>query len=185
MKRLHWIVMTGALVSPFAASAEIGYSYVEGFYINTDVEGFDDSADGFGVRGSLRMGRNLHIVGSWIGRDVETPVGDFDFDRSTFGIGAHFAITDNADWLLDVEYLNQDFDVTSDEDGYQVTTGFRALASEAFEVDGGIRYADLDDSEAFGYLRGIYFLDDNWGLTGEFEAGEDDHSFLLGARLNF
>lgn len=185
MKKLLPILVAGVLAAPMAASAEINYNYIDGLYINTDVEDLDDSADGFGVRGSFGLGRNFHLVGSWFNREIDTPVGDFDFDRTTAGLGIHGTITENADWLVEVEYLNEDFDDFSDEDGYQVTAGFRALTGEQFEVDGGIRYADLDDSQTFGYLRGIYFLNQRWGITGEFEVGEDDHSFLLGARLNW
>lgn len=187
MKNVLAILAATVIAAPFAATAQdINYNYIDGLYVNTDVDGFDDNADGFGARASFGLGRNLHLVGSWFNRELEVGGSDFDIDRTTFGIGFHWAVADSADWLVDVEYLNEDFDDISDQDGYQVSTGFRAYAGENFEVDGGIRYADLDDdSETFGYLRGIYFLDENWGLTGEIEAGEDDHSFLLGARLSF
>lgn len=185
MKWTLKILTASMLLASMAASAEINYNYFDGLYVNTDVEDFDDNADGFGVRGSFGLGRNFHLVGSWFTREVDTPIGDFDIDRTSAGLGVHGTITENADWLLNVEYLNQDIEDISDEDGYQVTAGFRALTSEQFELDGGIRYADLDDGQTFGYLRGIYFLNDTWGLTGEIEVGEDDHSFLIGARLSW
>ncbi len=186
MRSLIAILAAGALAAPFAATAQdINYNYIDGLYVNTDVDDFDDDADGFGARASFGLGRNLHLVGSWFSRELEVGNSDFDIERVTAGIGVHWAVTESADWLVDVEYLNEDFDDISDQDGYRVSTGFRAYAGENFEVDGGIRYADLDDSETFGYLRGIYFLNESWGLTGEFEVGEDEHSFLLGARLSF
>lgn len=185
MKKLLPILAAGAILAPLAVQAEVNYSYLDGLYIHSDLDDFDDSADGFGVRGSLGLGRNLHLVGSWIGREFTVGPTDIDIERSTFGLGAHFALTPDADVIIEAEYLNQDFDNLGDEDGYQITGGFRTMMTETFEIDGGVRFVELDDTTAIGYIRGIYSFNETWGAFGEFELGEDEDSLLIGVRLNF
>lgn len=185
MNKLIRVMIVGLAVAPLAAQAEIEYDYVDALYVNTDVDDLDESADGFGLRGSFGLGRNLHLVGSWFSRELDIGNQDLDFDKTSVGIGVNFAIGTQADWIADIEYLNAEVGNFGDQDGYQFTTGFRALASERFELDAGIRYEDLDEGETFGYVRGIYGFNETWGLVGEFEIGEDSDSFLVGARASF
>lgn len=193
MKRIPIIIAVGCLAAPFAASAEFDYTYLEGGYERLEVDGIDEAGDGIGVRGSLAVSDNFHLLGGVHSAEFEVGPVDVDFDSWEAGIGYNRAIGPNVDFVGSLSYVGADlsfndealsvFDV--DGDGYRADAGLRGRLAPAFELDGGIRYTDVDEGdETSAYVRGL-FGSGSVRLLTEVEAGDDGEIYLIGGRVDF
>ena len=67
MQRLLHFAICAALVGWFAspvAANELNYSYIEGGYLDTDLDDLDVDGDGFGVSGSIELTEDYFLVAS-------------------------------------------------------------------------------------------------------------------------
>lgn len=193
MKRIPIIIAAGCLAASFAASAEFDYTYLEGGYERLEVDGIDEAGDGIGVRGSLAVSENFHLLGGVHSAEFEVGPVDVDFDSWEAGIGYNRAVGPNVDFVGSLSYVGADlsfndealsvFDV--DGDGYRADAGLRGRLAPAFELDGGIRYTDVDQGdETSAYVRGL-FGSGSVRLLTEVEAGDDGEIYLIGGRVDF
>jgi len=73
----------------------------------------------------------------------------------------------------------------ADDDGYRADAGLRGYIVPAVELDGGVRYTDVDTGDGTSaYLRGLFGTGSVRLLT-EIEAGEDGEVYLVGGRIDF
>ena len=55
------LIVTAALVPAFAHADGFSYSYLEGAYVNTDIDNFDKDVDGFALRGSFEITPHVFV----------------------------------------------------------------------------------------------------------------------------
>ena len=81
-------------LAPLATLAESpSYSYVEGGYVRTNIDGVGKDADGFLVRGSIELPHDFFLFAGYIDQDV------YGIDIKQYGVGAGYAwsMTDTTD----------------------------------------------------------------------------------------
>ena len=171
---------------PFAASAsELSYSYLEGGYHRTDLDGGID-ADGWGLGGSAAFGdTGFHIFGNWSQQEIDNT--SLDFDQWRLGFGYAHGLSDSVDLVGRLAYERIDLGGGFDADGYSAEVGLRAALAPKFEGWIFAGYADSDDvsGDFYGRLGGQFKFNQRWGLVGEFTAQEDANAFFIGPRFSF
>lgn len=182
MKR-SLIALALAALLPLSAQADdkLSYSYVEGNYVNVDGD-----ADGFGVRGSVAFGEsNFYGFGSYSMVEVDDVNVDIDF--TDIGLGYAHSLSDNADLISEIAYVNADVDGFGSADGYRASVGLRGSFSDNFE--GLVKANFVDGSDVDGDFSGTlgaqYKFTQTWGVTGEVEFGNGGESYLVGVRASF
>lgn len=180
MKRSLLALALAAVLPLSAQASDLSYTYIEGNYVNVDSD-----ADGFGVRGSIAFGASdFYGFGNYA--NVEVDDTNFDIDMSEFGVGYHHAVSDKADLLAEVAYVNIDTDF-GDGDGYRASVGLRGSLSERFEGLVKANYLDGSDVDGdfSGTVGGQYKFNPTWGLTGEVEFADGGQTYLAGVRASF
>lgn len=186
MKRMT--ALLSALALPIAAHADgFDYTFVEAGVLNSEVDAgpFDVDGDGFGVSGSFALQDNLHVVAGYSDQDY-----DFGIDGSLLnvGIGFNTGISQDLDFVADFSYI--DAEVASglgsvDEDGYGIGAGIRARTSDKVELEAGLTYVDLDDSDTSLNLGGRYYFSDTFALGGALADNDGGLSWSIGVRAEF
>jgi hypothetical protein len=190
---------------PFSAQAQdadtgLSYTYAEADYVNADVSGLD-SMDGFSVHGNAAFADHWYGTGSWSRVSEGTSGLDFDFEQFTLGAGFHTAMGSKADFLAEVAYISDDFEValggagggSNKErfDGIRATAGVRALFSPHFEGEIKAHYTNIDELDGGfgGEINAIFHIDETWGITAGYstdDLGDDDvNAWKLGVRGSF
>lgn len=181
MKRSLFALALVAIL-PLSAQADdkLSYSFVEADYVNVDGD-----ADGFGLRGSFEFGEsNFYGFGGY--SQVEIDDSSFDIDQFDLGLGYAHNLSDNADLISEVSYINADaggFDV----DGYRASVGVRGSFTPNFEGTIKANYVDGSDFEGdfSGTVGAQYKFTQTWGVVGEAEFGDGGEAYLLGLRASF
>lgn len=189
MKMIKTMIGYGAIASLALAPAAVlaaspDYTYIEGAYVNIDIDGIDDG-DGFGIGGSAEVGENIFIFANYATVGFSFGV---DFDTITAGIGYKSAISDTTDVNVSIAYVNAQLDAgifgSIDDDGYGLDVSLRSMVSSEFELKGGISYVDFGnggDDTAF-HVGGVYSFNDSFAVTGDISVGNDITTFLIGGR---
>ena len=180
---------------PFASQAEeISYSFVQAAYVSTDIDEFDETADGFVLGGSLEIAENFFIYADYA--DQSADVAGVDIDVSGFSIGGGYAypLSDSMDLVGSIGYVSTETDVSfegesgsGDDDGYELAIGLRAMPMEQLELHGSVSYVDLSDAgddTGFGIGALWYFLP-QFAVGVDAGFTDDANSYGIGARWDF
>ena len=172
-------------------------------YNNVDISfgqmTFDDpagDADGnvFGFDGSFEIAESIFLVAGYKTGYLEDDTGfGVDVDTWRAGIGYFHSVSEQFDLIGTLTYENAEisaFGLSVDDGGIGAGVALRYAASEAFEVTGGINYADRGDLEPLidetSFEAGfLYNFTDSFsvGLNGEW--GGDLTTYSLGGRFYF
>jgi len=172
--------------SAYTQDDAMNYTYVEGAYANTDIDGGLDG-DGLDVRGSFSLTDTLFLTGGYTSRDFDFGI---DLDRYEAGLGGHLPLAANLDVVGTVSYLHSEEDFAfgdADDDGIGLALGLRGRLTDALEVQGGLSYADLDDfnDDLALSIDGRYYMTPQLALGAGFEAGDDVSTWTVGLRYEF
>lgn len=182
----------GALVAACAlalpalaqAAAEPRYTYAEIGYLNADYDDLDVDGDGFFVGGSYALHRNVHLLADYQDLDFD---GNADGNALSLGFGANFPLRQGLDFVGRLRYIDTEIDVgpySSDEDGYGLEAGLRAMINPQLELNGGIRYVDIDDEDDTSFvIGGLWEFTPLFALGGDIELSDDYTAFYLKARF--
>jgi opacity protein-like surface antigen len=185
-----------AAILPVSAQAadntsSLSYSYIEATYQNSDW--FSENFDGFGVAGSIDFSHDWYGSASY--RSVGNGDFDLDLDETVVNLGWHHAVSDKADFLAELGYVNYGADagggIDGDSDGYRVAAGFRGMMAPRFEGSIKASYTDISDMDGeFGVGVGaVFHINQTWGITGSYEhtnvLDEGMDTWGLGVRASF
>jgi len=165
-----------------AKDSELSYTYVEADYLN-----FENSTDGWGLRGSVDIGdTGLYGLASYSQVDVDATPDDIDVKSHEVGVGYHHSISDKADLIGELAYQNADV-ANLNIDGMRGSVGVRSALAERFEGFVKANYYDASDydGDVTGTVGGQFKFNKTWGATAEAELGNGDQAYLLGVRASF
>lgn len=165
---------SAALFVPAGASAH-NYNFVEGGFIDRDLEQASDS--GLRIAGSADIARNFALFGEF------SDVGELE--QLTFGGLFHQALQHDLDGYGGVSLEMVDAG-RSDDTGIGLRAGLRWTAPDPrFELNPEIRHFDVFD-EGVTSLRvaGYFAIARPFDLQLALQTGDDDR-FEAGARYNF
>lgn len=190
-------LLLGALVSTKASADELSYTWVEGDYVD-----FGSGIDGFGVRGSLKLGGSgLYGFGGYSGIDHE-----FVGDSWEAGLGYAVGVSQRVNVIGEVAYQQTEVTtvtsivsptgelVTSQGraniDAYRASVGMRYGFAKRFEGLAKLNYRDYDcrecESGDFSATVGLmYRFNETWAANVEAELVDGDDAWLLGIRASF
>jgi len=194
MKRsIFALALAAALPLSAQAATELKYNFVELDYGRTTVDdnNVDVDFDGFGVKGSVKVAEPVSLLGSYQEWSDETLAVDVDLNQYQVGVGFRHAISDRADFIGELSYLNQDIEVgnfgSDSVDGGKISGGVRGLLADNFEGYVKANYIDGGDFDGdfTGTLGAQVMFNETWGLTGEAELGSDVTTYMIGLRASF
>ena len=179
-------------ISASAGAEGFSYTYASLGYGTTDFDAIDADGDGFIADGAYAFNQNFHGFAGIALASLDSNVapGDVDATRLSVGVGYNRALSDTVDLVARLSYEELDFDVPGpggDDSGYGLGVGVRFMASDMFELNGGIKrvdYSDFDDDTTFE-VGGLYSFNNEWsiGLSGEFS--DDVSIYKLSGRFYF
>jgi Ax21 family sulfation-dependent quorum factor len=191
MKR-SLIALALAAVLPLSAQAgELSYNFVQLDYTRASIDGVDADPDGFTLKGSAALGERFYLFGSYLKGNDSIDGLDFDYDQTQVGFGFRHGISDKADFLAEISYLNSDLELEDEfdasADGYRASVGIRGLMAPKFEGYAKANWTDGGDVDgAFsGTLGALFKINQTWGINAEAEFGEDATVWGLGVRASF
>jgi hypothetical protein len=168
-------------------SSQFNYSYVELAYDETEfqVGNADIDGDGLTLSGSFEINDEWHAYASLGNADL-----DFGIDVDTWAIGAGYAfpLRQDVDLYGRVLYLNLDADVgalTADEDGLGLQFRIRALVTDELELEGGVQYVDIEDSDTSLQVGARYYFTETFSAGVGLTLAGDADGIGINARYSF
>lgn len=205
MKRntLAAVLGLALIAAPVANAADLSYSYIDANYVDTELDagdGTEISGNGFGLSGSIAFGdTGFYGFGAYetVGEEVDGI--DVDINRITAGAGYALKIDERLHALLEVAYLDYDFDVavagfgsgSVGADGYRANVGLRGLLADNIEGIAKLGYINVEEEGvtlydgAVGELGFRWHIDKAWSAGLSTEFAEDETTYKLGARLSW
>ncbi len=189
-------------------AADLSYSHVDiGFgkvEVDNDWGGYDGDALGLGL--SVAAGDIFYFTAELVDADME-----FDDQQTTsFGVGAHAALSENTDVYAEVSYVRVDVEINYiavvdadggvnmvslpdqmgsldiDDNGVGYLLGLRSMLTEKFELGGGISRVDVFDSaENSFFVNGHYYFTETFGVGAEYSIADDVDAYSISLRVNF
>lgn len=175
------------LALPAAAMAEgLSYKFVEADYLILDADG--GSANGFGIGGSFLLAPQFFLTGSYA-RLEDSGV---EFSTITGGAGFRHPLSPTVDFTGNANLVFAEVDGfgSTDDTGYSVGAGLRAMLAPQFELNGGASYTDIFDDGEFGFnLGAVFSFTPQLALVGGVavgdDFGDDGRLFNIGGRFMF
>lgn len=175
-----------ALPGLASAAAEPRYTYGELGYVNWDFDDIDEDGDGFRLAGSYALHQRVHLVAGYEDVDLSDNV---DLSAWNFGIGVNVPLRPGLDAVGRVRYVDFELDTPGsgdpDEDGYQLEGLVRTMINTQLELNGGVRYTDIDDSDTQLVIGALYEVARNFAISGELAFGDDITTLFIGGRFYF
>ncbi|HEX6930082.1 MAG TPA: outer membrane beta-barrel protein [Gammaproteobacteria bacterium] len=166
-----------------AADKNLSYTFGELAYHDLDAAGA--SVDGLGVEGSYEF------TDMFFGFASFDDIGGEGYDSTTLtvGVGAAIGLTDKVDGYGKLGIVQNDTSFgpsETDDSGFGLEFGVRAMAAENIEVFGDIQYVDIyEDSQTGFELGGRYWMNQDLGFSLAYTDVEDSDGLVLAARYHF
>jgi len=170
------------------SSAQFNYSYVELSYDETDfdVGPFDVDGDGLTLAGSFELNDDWHVYASYGSLDLD---GGADVDTWMLGAGYVFPLKDGIDIYGRVLYIDSSFDgglgQGSDDDGLGLQGRIRARVTDELEVEGGIQYVDVSDTDTSLHASARYHFTETFSAAIGITFAGDTDGIGISARYSF
>jgi len=187
-KGLIWgAVAALGLSAPVFAQDGFSYSYLDLGYVTTSFDDSDAESDGFGLKGSLELTDQFHLIGEFATEDLDLGI---DANSYLFGAGINFPLNNKLDIETHLAYVRAEIDTpfgNFDDDGVQVGLALRGMVAPKVELAGAVNYVSFDRDEGDTSLTGgiRYFVTPQFALVGDLTLFEDGNSLFLGGRFNF
>lgn len=181
------------LVILFAFSAtafadDFNYNFVQIGYGEAEIDntgGID--GDGPSIFGSVAVSDRFHVFGEYQTADFGQGV---DLSQLEAGLGYNVPVSEKVDIVARLSYINMEVDSPQgsvDESGYAIGAGIRGMVSERVELNGGLDFVDLDESDSETRAKaGILFnVTDSISIGANGTWWDDVTVYQLTARFDF
>ena len=189
-------VLPTAVLADESTYSDLSYSYLQVTYGNGEVDDIDSDIWNIGV--SLAVVDQIYLTAFYQDTDFDTEDNYSSFEQKAFGfgVGLRMPIAASADFIAEATYLNGKtsidhgygrFHNSESDNGYGLTLGMRAMASEKIEIGLGIQYVDIfDGNETVWTMGADYFISKDMSLGLHYLKGTGDiNAVSLNARYNF
>lgn len=199
MIRNHAIALglVAATLTAMDTAAGPDWNYIEGGYIETDVDSSGD-IDGWVVAGSWNFWEWAYLRGSYSQQDEDLKAlfQDLELDVTSLGAGGIWRLSDSTDLYGDVSYEDWSVklgtsgggNIDDDDTGYRAGFGIRSVVWEGLELNAGAGLLDVGeivDSEAFYKLGAVYTFGNGIGVGAGYEGVDDFDSWRITLRYAF
>ena len=168
-------------------SAQFNYTYVEVSYdeLDFDLGPVDVDGDGLTLSGSYEINDDWHVYAAFGSHDLDFGI---DLDTWTLGAGYVFPLKDDIDIYGRVLYIDQSADAgpaSADDDGLGLQARIRARVTDEFELEGGILYVDVADSDTSLQASARYNFTENFSAGISLAFAGDTDGISVNARYSF
>ena len=168
-------------------SAQFNYTYVEISYdeLDFDLGPVDVDGDGLTFSGSYEINDDWHVYASYGSYDLDFGI---DIDTWTLGAGYVFPLKEDIDIYGRVLYIDQSADAgpgSADEDGLGLQARIRARVTDEFELEGGIQYVDVVDTDTSLQAVARYHFTENFSAGIGLTFAGDTDGISVNARYSF
>jgi hypothetical protein len=175
------LLIPGAVFAQGTSGPDLGYTYAELRYVDTDQGG----GEGLLFGGSYDLGNNWIILGGLTSLDYN---GNVDETVIEVGGGYIFDLNQKFDIVTSVTLLDVDFDTTGgggSDSGIGLSAGVRGLLTPEVEVRGSVHHVNLDNSDTYLELGGDYHFSRQFAAGVSLQMAGDNDLFTIGARWFF
>lgn len=185
------VTLSLAVLNPAVAAqpgaGDLRYTYVEGGYLNVDVESFNEDGDGLFLGGSVLVADPIYLVANYDYADFDRGI---DARTLDLGVGVRLPAAPNVDVVLEGGYVDAEVETNFgdfDDDGYFAAGGARWMVNSQVELNGGLRYVDLDESgdDLAVQVGGLVSVLPNLAVLADIEFADDADSISIGFRYYF
>lgn len=185
--RIHKLLVTAALL-PFSVLAQdLDYTFVELSYTDTELDlgPGDLSGDGLGLTGSLSVSDSVFLFASYQTQDYQ-----FGIDGTSYDVGAgmRYGLKPQLDLVGELAWVNYEVDTPlgdAEDDGLGLGVGLRGRVNDSLELQGGVRYVDLEDSDTFLSVGGRWYFSRTLAAGFGLSFNDDVTGWTLGLRAEF
>lgn len=168
-------------------SAQFTYSYVELGYDETDFDlgPVDVDGDGLTLAGSFEINDDWHVYASYGSADLDFGI---DVDTWTLGAGYVFPLKEGIDIYGRVLYIDTSVDAGParvDDDGLGLQARIRARITDEFEVEGGLLYTDVSDTDTSLQASARYHFSESFSAALSITFAGDTDGIGVSARYSF
>ena len=169
-------------------SAQFNYTYVELRYdeLDFDLGPVDVDGDGLNLSGSFEINDDWHVYASYGSYDLDFNI---DIDEWALGAGYVFPLKDDIDIYGRVLYIDQSQDVgpgnAGDDDGLGLQARIRARVTDELEVEGGIQYVDVSDTDTSLQAGARYHFSESFSAGIGITFAGDTDGMSINARYSF
>lgn len=181
------LLIIGALLPVAGMTQELDYTFLELSYLSSEFDAgpADVDGNGLGLSGSLAVTDDVFVFANYSSQDY-----DFGVDMSGYDLGAgmRWGLNREIDLVAEAAWVHAEVEVGSasaDDDGLGLGLGLRGRLNSDIELQGGLRYVDLDDSDTVLSLGGRYYFTDSVAAGFGFDFNDDVSSWNLGLRAEF
>lgn len=187
MKRSILLVIISAFSATVYAD-DFNYNYIQIGYGEAEIDntgGID--GDGPGIFGSVSISDSFHLFGEYSTADFGQGV---DLGQLEAGLGYNMSLSEKVDLIGRLSYVNMEVDTpagSADENGYAIGAGLRGMVTERFEVNGGLDFVDLDDSDSETRVKAgaLFNVTDSISVGAQGTWWDDITVYQLNARFDF
>lgn len=162
-------------IGPLASQAEdMSYLYIE---VNCTNVSPDQGPNGGGLsaRGSVGFAQNYFVCAEYGAFEIDNTV---DVDPTTVGLGGHFSVANNLDFVGRAGYLELDISVPrlgDSRDGWLVSADLRGRVGDHVELEGSVMQRNLGDSgeDTVFAAGGRYHFTKLFAVGAEYQTGND------------
>jgi hypothetical protein len=185
--KLYGFLAVTALLPLGAAAQDLDYTFVELSYLDSELDaGFVDiGGDGLGISGSLSVSDSVFLFANYATQDYK-----FGIDATSYDLGAgmRWGLKQGLDLVGEAAWVKTEVKfggMKADDDGFGLGLGLRGRVNNALELQGGLRYVDMEDSDTFVALMGRWHFNNTWAAGLGLNFNDDVTSWSLGLRANF
>jgi Outer membrane protein beta-barrel domain len=168
-------------------SPQFDYNYVDFGYDESDFDlgPVDVDGDGLTLSGSFEINDDWHAYASYGSSDL-----DFGIDVDTWALGAGyvFPLKEDIDIYGRVLYIDISTDAgiaAADEDGLGLQARIRARVTDEFELEGGIQYVDVVDTDTSLQASARYHFTEAFSAGIAITFAGDTDGIGINARYSF
>lgn len=170
-----------------AQSSEFRYTWLEGGYVNADLDSPSADGDGLFLGGSLLVAELLVLSADFDYIDFTRGI---DTRMLELGVGIPFPVRPGFDAIVRGGYVDGKVEVGSfdaDNDGWFVGLGGRWMATETVELNGEVLYRDLDvwDDDVVFRVGGLVNVRPDLAVLGGVEFADETTALEIGFRYYF
>ncbi|MBK7642345.1 MAG: autotransporter domain-containing protein [Planctomycetes bacterium] len=170
-------------------SSPFSYTYAQFDIVRGDGHGYDSGPTGIDLHGAYEFQQGLFVFGGWthLGGDVGNASPDTDV--LAIGLGFHTPVNPRTDLVFGVDLAHAHTNTgatggAANGDGYGFDVTLRHLATDQFELNGGLGYSDFNDSDSQTNLHvgAIFRATQNLGVCLNLSTSDDLNSIAIGLR---
>jgi len=183
-------IICGAILSTlsFGAFAETpSFNYVDLGYVSN--LGGSNDFDGYDLKGNFEVSDHFYVNAGY--RSINQDFFFFFFDGSVkvLGLGYKTDLNSTTAFYSELDAVkikaNANGFGSASDNGYQIGFGTRSNITNQLELQVGVNYSNVADTNTTLLVGGVYQLNKSAGLYFDIETDFDDSLYSTGVRFSF